>query len=510
MIRRRRAWLAVRARAMTMVRLAACMAAAAGAGLGAASSAQAQAVRITGTTTVRYIELRPLFRDSLPADETAGTGLLRQTPDGRIVRCIPEEAFCRDTRPGERLAAIPVIHDVEASLWGVGRGVRLFTQLRGRGAWGGGRELWPQADDAFEVLAAYAELERDRVRLRAGRQWKVSGLGFYNFDGVTVALRPASAAWLEVYVGRSLIRGLNEPRAGGALESIEAFAPSAAGLLVGVQARYRPTSRLAVSTLYQVDFRNDSGGLYSELAAADAVLRMGSASLEGSMEIDVAAGALNEARLRARAPPLGRVALHAELRRYRPYFELWTIWGAFSPVGFDEVRAGATWAVPAGRLIVRAEVNWRSYGETDADGLERHRTGGRGLAAHATWSPADAWRLDASYRVASGFGAARRDGHAGVAREFGDVGSLAVQGLAFQRLYEFRLDEGTVVGLGVEGTLRLSDRARLFAGVAGYRHADASAAPDQGIDWTQRRGNVRLQWVLGREPRVLPAAGGRP
>jgi hypothetical protein len=476
--------------------------------LAAVERTQAQVVRITGSTAIRYLELRPLVRDSVAAVDVAGSGLLRQLTDGRIVRCIPEDPYCRDTHPGSRQATVPIIHDVTASVWGLGEGVRLFMQLRGRTTWGSGSELWPRAEDPVDVLAAYAEMERERLRVRAGRQWKVSGLGFYNFDGVTMAFRPVTSAWLEVYAGRSLLRGLNEPRTGGALESIEALAPPAAGLLLGVQARYRSASRLAASVVYQVDFRNDGGGRYSELAAADAVLALGSGSVEGSIELDVARVALNEARLRASAPPLGPVVLHAEVRRYRPYFELWTIWGAFSPVGFDEARAGATWAVlPSGRLLLRGDASWRGYDDPD-DGISHHRSDGWGLGAYATWSPSAPWRLDAAYRVESGFGASRRDGHAGVARQLGDFGSIAVQALAFQRLFEFRLEEGTVLGIAAEANLRVSDRVRLFTGAAAYRHAGprASAAPD----WTQRRGSIRLQWTVGPEPGAGTRAAGPP
>jgi hypothetical protein len=467
----------------------------------------AQSIRISGSTSLRYVELRPLVRDSVSVEQTQGNELLRQTADGRVVRCIPEDPFCHDVRPGDAVSTVPVIQDLEVSAWGFGEGMRLFTHLRGRTAWGSNPELWPRAEDAFDVLVAYGEFERERLRLRAGRQWKVSGLGFYNFDGVAVALRPAAGVWLEAYGGRSLVRGLNEPRTSGALESIEALAPVVAGLLLGVQARYRPDTRLALGALYQVDLRDDRLGLYSELAAADGVLRLGRASIEGSVELDVGARALNEARFRVRSPPLGRTTLQAEVRRYRPYFELWTIWGAFSPVGFDEARVGATWAAPHASLILRGEASYRSYGDTGMDdGLGGFQSDGWGLGAHVHWSPERHWRLEGGYRVETGFGAARREGQLGLVRELGESGSLALQGMAFQRLYEFRLQEGTVLGLGVETSLRVSERARLFAGVAGYRHLRDGAM--NGMDWNQRRGSVRLQWTLGPEPGTPRGVGG--
>jgi hypothetical protein len=473
----------------------------------ASAPAGGQSVRVTGATTVRYIEIRPFVRDSVPADSAAGTGLLRHTAEGRVVRCVPGESHCVAVRPGGRAHTVPAIHDVEANAWGLGTGVRLFTHLRVRTALGGDDALWPRGDDAFDVVAAYGELERAGVRLRLGRQWQVSGLGFYNFDGLALALRPLRNVSLEVYGGRSLLRGLNESRGDGALASIEALAPASAGLLAGTYARYRHGTRLAIGTGYHVEFRTDGRGLYSELAMADAVLRAGAGSIAGSVELDVAGAAVNEARLSASTAPLGRVTLNADVRRYRPYFELWTIWGAFAPVGFDEVRGGAAWSA-ADYLIVRGEGSYRRYGDgAQMDGLASLRTSGWGIGTSVSWTPPAPWQLDAAYRVEVAAGAARRDAHAALSRRFGDIATVAVQGLAFQRLYEFRLDESTVAGMGVEASVRASERVRVFATLAAYRHLGASEL--SAMDWTQRRAMLRLQWTAGAEPGLPGAMAGR-
>jgi hypothetical protein len=459
----------------------------------------AQQVRVIGASTVRYIELRPLQRDSIAEADVAGSGLTRRLDDGTAVRCLPEDMFCRYTRTGARAAAVPLIQDIEASAWGFGQGLRAYAQLRGRQSWGSGAGLWPQAEDPVDVLAAYAELERQRYRVRAGRQWQVSGLGFYNFDGVNAGLAPVTGAWVEAYAGRSLIRGMNESRSGGALESIEALAPPASGLLAGVHARYRPSSRLALGAAYQVDFRNDGAGLFAELAALDGMYRVGSVTVEGSIETDVATQSLNEARLRLRSAPFRSVVVHAQARRYRPYFELWTIWGAFSPIGFDEARAGATWSAARGELVLGGEASYRRYGDAGiTEPLDPLRDDGWGAAASVNWAPAPAWHVDAAYRIEGGFGAARRDGHAGIARQLGEMGSISVQALAFQRLYEFRLAEGTVYGLSTELALRVNSRIQLHAGGTVYRHVGGGSA--EGLDWNQRRGSMRLQWIVGPEP----------
>lgn len=485
-------------------------------GPSASPALEAQSLRISGTTVARYVEVRPFEPDSVPAEELEGSGLLRQAADGRVMRCEGDE-FCWGMQPGPTVSSIPATQDLEVSAWGFGEGVRLFAQFRGRTGWGGNPDLWPRADDAFDVLAAYGEVDRGRFRVRLGRQWQTSGLGFYNFDGAAVRVRPFTGVQVEGYAGRSLVRGLNEPRTGEALEAVEELAPREPGVLLGFKGRYRPTSRLTVSALYHRDMRRDRGGLYSELARADAVYRFDGGSLEGSVEADVATRRLNEARIRFRSPPIGGFAFRSHVRRYRPYFELWTIWGAFSPVGFDEGRLEVVLPWREGRVIARGHGTYRSYEDTGRGGagLGDFRSGAWGLGAEAEWRPVNRWRFEGGYRFEVGFGATRSEGRMAAVRSLGDRGSLSLHGLAFQRLYEFRLDEGSVVGLGTRAILRLSDRARLVGGISAYRHLDAGDAP--GMDWTQVRGNLQLRWTVGSEPEVPddapplpPPDGGAP
>jgi opacity protein-like surface antigen len=465
-----------------------------------------QTVLVSGSTSVRYIELRPFVRDSVPSGVTVGDGLLRQLPDGRVVRCIPGDAWCRDVRPGESVSTLPVIQDLNLSAFGFGRGLRLYGHVRGRSALGGERGLWPQESDHFEVMSLYGEMERDRIRIRAGRQWKVTGLGYYNFDGLAVALRPSQTTWIEAYGGRSLVRGLSEARTGGAMESIEDLSLANAGILFGLHARYRPAPRLALSAAYQVDVRGDRAAAYSELAIADGVLRIGGGSVESSVELDLAGKALNQARLTLRSAPVRRATLFAEARRYHPYFELWTIWGAFSPVGFDEGRGGVTWSSPDARLSGRIDGSYRRYGDAATDAPDDYRTTGWGAGAGATWTPRRPWTVDAYYRLESGFGASRWEGQAGIRRAFAGTGSLALQGVAFQRLYEFRLDKGTVVGFGGEGSIPVGDRGRAFGSAMIYRqHGGGPSA----IDWNQRRASLRFEWTLGNEPVSPPPGAAR-
>jgi hypothetical protein len=477
--------------------------------LGAEQEVEAQSVRVTGSTSIQYVEVRPFVRDSILMDQVGGSGLLRQTPDGQVVRCMMGDTFCRGTRPADPVSTVPAVQDLEVSAWGLGQGIRGFAHIRGRTAWGGNPDLWPRANDGMDLLAAYGEMDRERFRVRAGRQWTTSGLGFYNFDGLGLLLRPIDGLSVEGQVGRSLVRGLNEPRTGGALEAIEELAPIEPGLMLSTQARYRPSSRLSLAALYHRDIRDDRAGLYSELARAEGVFRYGQGSVEGVAELDVAGRTFNELRLRVRTPPVWSTAVSAEARRYRPYFELWTIWGAFSPVGFDEGRLDLTWARAQGDLILRGEASYRSYDDTGMEtAASPLRTDGWGVGMNASWSPRAQWRVEGGYRMEVGFGAARSEGQAGVQRQLGDRGHLALRGLAFQRLYEFRLDHGVVVGMGAESSFRMTDRSRVVGSVTGYRHMDQGDAPD--MDWNQLRASLRLQWTVGAEPGSTRGGGTSP
>ena len=218
-----------------------------------ASPGGAQGVRITGTTITRYVEIRPLVRDSVPLDSTRGTGIVREAVTrGVAVQCAPGELHCRYLRSADGSAStMSLIQDIEASAWGFGAGIRAYAHLRGRASNDAGGDLWPQADDPMDVLDAYLEVDRGRLRGRAGRQWRTSGLGYYNFDGLSVLVRPIERLTVDAYGGWSLVRGLNESHTSGAIAAVEGIPPDDRALLFGVEVRGRPTTALSLAGTYQ-------------------------------------------------------------------------------------------------------------------------------------------------------------------------------------------------------------------------------------------------------------------
>jgi len=470
------------------------------------ASGSAQSVRATGTTTLQYVELRPLVEDSVAASEVTGEGLLRFTEDGRLVRCSDTTQICKFMRSGDPVSTLPANQDISLSVWGVGQGIRGYARVRGRATLSGEDDLWPRSGDQYDLLVAYAEMDRGVVKVRAGRQWKVSGLGYYNYDGASAVVKRGRLS-LEGYAGWSLARGLNEPRTSESLEAIESFAPEVRGHLFGGQLSYRPRAGTAVTALYQREIREDRAGLFTERAAVDAVMRRGRWSFEGSMEVDVALRAVNEALFRARVMPVPQLGVSVYGRRYRPFFELWTIWGAFSPVGFDEYGANAMWSVGGRSSTVEVRAARREYRETDASStFGPVRDNGWNLGISGSTRFGRRWLVQGGFRTDIGFGAAKDNGYVRLQHQFQNDTHVGLHLQAFQRIYEFRVDEGTVIGLGGDVSVRLGSQARVSGSLTSYSHSVGEGSPD--VDWSQLRGSLRVDWTLGSEPAVSTVRGG--
>jgi hypothetical protein len=463
-----------------------------------APAAGAQAVRVHGVTTVQSVDLRPFVDDSVPIGQATGTGPYRTLANGQLVRCIDGEAFCRFRRSGERVAATPLTQDLRAAAWGFGRGISLHAHVRARSSLGNEDFLWPRADDEFDAIEAYMQLERDRLRLRVGRQWAANGLGLYNYDGAALTLRRGYSQ-VEAFGGVSLVAGLNETHTGSILGDIDDLPPEERGYLLGVKGTTRLGGRAAFGATYQRIIMANRAGLYSERVAGDASLRALGASWEAGYVYDLVVGTANDAHIRAARSFPQRITASLTARRHRPFFESWTIWGAFSPVAFDEVRGTVGWSVVGDGLTLNARGGWRSYQESNA-GLQSIplRTDGWRAGAGAEWSPAAMWLVYGDYDVDIGFGASRSDGTAGA--RWTPNGRTYVGGSLslLENIYEFKVGTGRVLGVRLEGGMRLASEVRAVVDAGWYAHRLTSSAPT--TDWSQRRLSARLEWTVGRDP----------
>lgn len=462
-----------------------------------APAVAAQDIRITGATWVQSIDLRPLRRDSVLASATTGTGEVRRTADGQRVSCVEGTTFCRFLGNGPRETTRPFLQDLGVAAWGLGEGISVHAHARFRESLGGAGPSWPRLGDRFDLLDAYIEVDRSRFRARLGRQWTLGGLGAYAFDGGALALR---RDWIdgEAFGGRALVQGLFEPYTSAEIGLVDDLPPETAAWLMGARVRVRAGASTAVTANYLRVLQDDRSGLYAERASVDASARVAGTRLTANYAVDLASLAVNELRLRG-GRPFGRFDVALEVRRHRPFFELWTIWGAFAPVAFDEARATAGWRTPSGGLQLTASGARRRYEDagTGLTSIPLRNDGWRG-SLDATWALEERWTINAGYGVDIGFGSSQGDGSAGVSWRGGDRVELGATATALQTIYEFRVGTGRVVGVGANGALRLTSDMRLRVDAGVWRHRLTNDAPGQ--DWSQRRASARLEWAVGADP----------
>jgi hypothetical protein len=218
------------------------------------------------------------------------------------------------------------------------------------------------------------------------------------------------------------------------------------------------------------------------------------------IKYDLATRNTNLARF-AVATPLGAgLRASAEVKTYTPFFELWTIWGAFSPVGFDEARLRMDWMSPTGRLSARAYGSYRQYGDThtgDQASGDPIRDDAWQLAAGGRYAIRDDLVLDGEYRRYVGYGASRSGGDASLQKTFGPGQYLGVKGTAFESFSEFRVGSGRVIGGGLQGAMPLGS-ARIQASAMFYKHQQSDQP--QIMDLNQARMNLILEIPIGSDP----------
>jgi hypothetical protein len=261
----------------------------------------------------------------------------------------------------------------------------------------------------------------------------------------------------------------------------------------------------AAAVTYQRIVLADRSGLYSERASLDASTRQFSAvAIDIGLNYDFSTDAWNEARLRLGAGMGQPLGYSVEMRHSRPFFELWTIWGAFAPVGFDEERATVSWIPRGAPWTLSLRGAYRTYAPIDAGFTLR--TNGWRAGGDVAWQGAGPLSAFGSYDVDIGSGAASTDVRSGLRWSATDAYSLGADLSMTQNIYEFRVGTGRIYGAGLDGAVRLAPDVRLVMDAALYQHTLTNGAP--GPDWTQRRAAVRFEWTVGRDPGM--PAGGAP
>ncbi len=453
-------------------------------------------------TYASALQIRDLVLDSVPADWVPGEGVQRVLNDGTPAVC--GEAYCQFYRSGTDLGVIPVLQDLEFNAWTGITGLSAYAHLRGRQTVGDWKTVWPRTEEEFEALAAYVEYRRSFYKLQVGRIWKTSSLGFYNYDGGAAEFRLPNRLDVNVFGGMSLVRGLNQMHHSDLISSVEPLAPREDAYLAGVEARWRPLPALSAAMTYQREETRNSGDLYSERFAGSARLLVDDATVDMEFKYDLATEQVNLFRLAVSTPLKAGFRANGEVRKYVPFFELWTIWGAFSPVGYEEARGRLDWAGLGGRLSAYGYASYRRYQETHAEAPEvsairdnAWRFGGGGR-----YTLAEDLSVSGEYRWDEGFGSSGHGGDLTLQRFFGSGRYVSLMGTAFETFSELQVGSGRVFGGGIQGGTPLGiGRAKLMGGAMFYKHQQLDR-PGR-LDLNQARLNLILEIPFGKDPGLM-------
>jgi hypothetical protein len=479
---------------------------------------EAQGYRLRLDSRVQRVTFRGVAMDSIPVGDvvTGPTGGPR-TPDNFAVRCPPGGAYCFYFRGGPELTGGPMVTTADLTLWGLGiPGVSV--RVNGRlGLDLDGDETWPGTEPAIQMIEVYAEYAHRQFTVRGGRQLLVHRLGVTGFDGGRGIVRVGrSGVEVEGYAGLGLARATALTPTSPALDPLDEFQPQSRQILAGAALGYQ--GRLWNARLdYQREVDRDSRNFVSERAALAVDVRPARRwSFAAGVDYDLANTWFGnaDATVRYTAP---WITVTGGLRQYRPHFDLWTLWGVFSPAPYHSADA-AVFVRPTHSLEVRARGERYSYSDTETETpLVDVDDDGWRLGVGASYSLGQAWRFDAGYREEYGPGASSHGFDAFVTWLPTTVLSINGYGSTVDRPLEFRFNEASVDMLGLEAGWSPSSQLRLAVG--GAQYWESRDRPDAAaFDWDQTRLHARVTLLLRSQTdgfqlppalRTRPRAGSR-
>lgn len=467
-----------------------------------ASVAAAQGYRLRLDNRVQSVSWRGVVPGTIAradAIEQSNGGFL--TPDGHAALCGPER--CTFFTPGPVLRGIPWVSHGDLSAWGFGlTGLSLRASARWATDLGEGT-TWPGTAPAVELVEGYLEYARERLTARAGRQFLTSRLGAYGLDGGRVTARDLLRG-LEItaYAGWGLARGVSLPVTDAALNPLQDFQPRDRQVVAGAEAAL--TSRIVDARAeYRREVDPAVDYFVSERAAASLAVRpLPELGISGGAEYDLAFGQVGSADFSVQW--IGRgFTLGGGWRRYRPFFDLWTIWGAFSPVAHHTVHAsGSISPIRQVALHFRGErYEFEESGAlTPTTDVEDH---GWRVQGGAAWSPEARWNLEAGYQAEFGPGASSRGFDVRATWLPSPAVWFTAHGARMKRPLELRYSDADLTVIGLDAEYRPNPRWRL--GLQAAQWQEERDRPDaSALDWNQLRLAARVTLLFGTSADRLP------
>jgi hypothetical protein len=361
----------------------------------------------------------------------------------------------------------------------------------------GDTDVWPGTDPPVQLLEGHAEYATRVVTAQLGRTHVISRLGWMGFDGAKAEVRQlGSRLRLYAYGGLGLARGIALPVSSDALNPLDDYQPRKRQVLFGGGAGWS-MDILDARVVYQREQGTGGEELASERAALDASIRpLRGLTLAGGAEYNVATEQLGtaDASLTYTAPR-GQVRVTVGGRHYRPHFDLWTIWGAFSPVPY-KAGFGSVSATPMPGLELRGRAETYEFDDAGVSGTAAGEAGGWRWSAGATFTRFDKWTLSGGYKVDKGPGSRSIGLDGRVTFQPTSTFSVSVHAAQLSRPLEFRFSDATVFTQGLRADYRTAAGVRLHAEVRRYDERRDVGVPEH-LEWDQCRVNLGATLQLG-------------
>jgi len=464
--------------------------------VGSSAESAAQGYRGWASTSLQVVELRPLGADTVPRSDVLTDAQGRFLYQGLEVSCVLT-TVCTGYLPLDDAHVFAATQDVGVTIWGLGvQGLSFTAHARARAHAGGNDLVWPRADDAFDAITAYAQLQRGAIRIRAGRMDIQSGLGFSAFDGASASYARGALRG-GVYAGRSLARGLREP-AKEAFQALDDFFLDHSVLLFGASVSGRLSGTSATGR-YQRELLWDRSSLVSERGSLDVSTTRGRFRLRGALDYDFAREQVGKGELTWSMPlQESRWLVELSARRYVPYFDLSTLWGFFEPISYSEVTARLGWSRTLD-LAAWISGGRRTYGDTETTVvLQPMRDVGWRSEAGARWRPAARWTLDGEYHLEWGPGGFLSSADAAARYTVTTRITASLSALTFQQIEEYRLGQGRAFGGSASVDVAWNETTSFGAGASLIRHRDGGNVFTS--PWSQSRAWATLRFDIGRDP----------